>query len=318
MEVSVWVLACLPWYREIYEENKKNQGILFLLLRHIIRVMGFKKHKDQEVNELNWARIARSAGLIILGVYGFFLLYGVFFGDRLIFLPPPSSYADTDDIIKITTRKGTTISARYIPHPKSVYTILYSHGNAEDLGNIQEILQGFHEHGFSVIAYDYSGYGTSSGKPSEDSAYADISAVYEYAVRKIGLRPEDILLFGRSVGGGPALDLAVRETVGGLILESSFVSAFRVVTTIPLFPVDKFNNLSKIKSVSCPVLVIHGKRDSIIPFWHGKRLYEEAHPPKMRFWVDRARHNDVMWSAGGKYWKTLERFMALVMDRSGN
>ncbi|MDO9516096.1 MAG: alpha/beta hydrolase [Syntrophales bacterium] len=267
---------------------------------------------------LNWKRGVRSTGLIALSVYIFFLLYGIFFGDRLIFQPQPSSYTDTNQILKLKTINGAIISVLYLPNPGAAYTILYSHGNAEDLGNIREVLNQFHQHGFSVIAYDYSGYGTSSGKPSEDASYADISAVYEYAVREIGLRPENILLIGRSVGGGPSLDLAVRKTVGGLILESSFVSAFRVVTTVPLFPVDKFNNLNKIKALSCPVLVIHGKQDSIIPFWHGERLYDEANPPKMKFWVDAARHNDVMWSAGKEYWDTVERFVALVEDRLEN
>ena len=277
-----------------------------------------KMQAKPESNEPYWAGVARSAGFIFLGVYVVFLLYGVFFGDRLIFLPRPSSYTDTDGILKVTTREGTSISVRYIPHPKATHTILYSHGNAEDLGDMQEILQEFYEHGFSVITYDYSGYGTSSGQPSEDATYADISAVYDYAVRNIDLPPENILLLGRSVGGGPSLDLAVRETIGGLILESCFVSAFRVVTTIPLFPVDKFNNLSKIKSVSCPVLVIHGRQDSIIPFWHGERLYEEANPPKMRFWVETAHHNDLMWYAGEKYWETLERFVNLVEETAGS
>lgn len=278
--------------------------------------MNVKLHKKQKLNSPDWIGIVRSAGSIALAVYAFFLFYGVFFGDRLIFLPPPSSYADTDGILKVTTSEGTTVSVRYLPHPEATYTVLYSHGNAEDLGTVEEILRQFHEGGFAVISYDYSGYGTSSGRPSEDAAYADISAVYDYAIRKIGLHPEEILLLGKSIGGGPSLDLAVRETVGGLILESVFVSAFRVLTTVPLFPVDKFNNLKKIRTLSCPILVIHGRQDSIVPFWHGERLYEEAHPPKMRFWVDTAHHNDLMWRAGEEYWDALDRFASLVANRS--
>ncbi len=253
-----------------------------------------------------------------MSVYIFFLLSAIFFGDCLIFQPHPSSYTDTDQILKLKTMNSAIISVLYLPNPGAEYTILYSHGNAEDLGDIREVLHQFHEHGFSVIAYDYSGYGTSSGQPSEDASYADISAVYDYAVRKIGLRPDNILLLGSSVGGGPSLNLADRNTVGGLILESSFVSAFRVVTTIPFFPVDKFNNLNKINALPCPILVIHGKQDSIIPFWHGERLYERANPPKMNFWVDAARHNDVMWSAGEEYWETLEQFVGLVEEHRAN
>jgi len=277
--------------------------------------MNFKMHTRQVAGPPHYVRIGRSAGLIALGVYVFFLLYGIFFGDHLIFRPPPSSYRDTGVISKVMTRKGSILSMRYLHNPEAAYTILYSHGNAEDLGHIRGILEEFHKHGFSIIAYDYSGYGTSSGRPSENAAYADISAVYDYAVRTIGLPPEKILLWGRSVGGGLSLDLAVRETVGGLILESSFVSAFRVITTIPLLPADKFNNLKKIKGLSCPVLVIHGGQDITVPFWHGKQLYEQAPPPKMRFWVDGARHNDVMRRAGKAYWETLRRFTDLLESR---
>lgn len=295
--------------------GRRNQGIILLLVLHLTGDVGMKTSAKPE-NGSHCARAVRSAGTIVLGVYAFFLLCGVLFGDRLIFLPPPSSYEDTEGIITVTTRKGSTISMQYLHNPEAVHAILYSHGNAEDLGHIRGILEQFHEHGFSVIAYDYSGYGTSSGRPSEDATYADISAVYDYAVRTIGLPPEKILLWGRSVGGGPALDLAVRETVGGLILESSFVSAFRVVTTIPLLPADKFNNIKKIKDISCPVLVIHGRQDATVPFWHGQRLYREAPPPKMRFWVDAAHHNDIMRRAGEAYWETLRRFTNLVESRS--
>jgi fermentation-respiration switch protein FrsA (DUF1100 family) len=197
-------------------------------------------------------------------------------------------------------------------NPNATYTILYSHGNAEDLGDIQDILHQFYEHGFSIMAYDYSGYGTSTGTPSEQTTYTNILTVYEHLLHEYHLRAEDILVFGRSVGGGPSVDLAARKPVGGLIIESSFVSAFRVVTRFPIFPFDKFNNLCKISAVSCPVLVIHGKRDGTIPFWHGKTLYEKAHFPKMKFWVDKAHHDDVVWIAGEVYWNVIEQFVDLV------
>ena len=272
-----------------------------------------KTPRKRLAGALNRKRVVRST-VWVLGIYMVFFLYALFFADHLVFRPQPASYTDDERILKVKTREGTTISMRYLSNPGATYTILYSHGNAEDLGDIQEVLHQFYKHGFSIIAYDYSGYGTSSGEPSEDAAYADISAVFDYAVQQIGLRAHDMLIFGRSIGASPSLDLAARENVGGLIIESPFVSAFRVITTIPIFPVDKFDNLRTITAVSCPVLVIHGKRDSTIPFWHGEKLYERANPPKMKLWVDTARHNDVMWSAGEEYWETLERFVELVEE----
>lgn len=264
------------------------------------------------IGELSWIRVVRSTLLIILSVYLFSLGYATLLADRLIFQPQAASYTDSNQILKLTTQQGTIISARYLHNPDATYTLLYSHGNAEDLGDIDEILEQFHEHGFSIIAYDYSGYGTSTGTPSEQHSYADILTVYEYLRNERHLHAENIVVFGRSVGGGPSIDLAVRNVVGGLIIESSFVSAFRVITKIPVFPFDKFPNLRKIRAVSCPVLVIHGKRDRTIPFWHGKTLYEHAHSPKMKLWVDEAHHDDVGWAAGREYWSVLERFVDLV------
>ncbi|MCD6485917.1 MAG: alpha/beta hydrolase [Syntrophobacterales bacterium] len=266
------------------------------------------------VGELSWRRMVRSSLLIILSVYLFSLGYAVLLADRLIFQPQAASYTDNNQILKLTTQQGTIISARYLHNPDATYTLLYSHGNAEDLGDIDEILEQFHEHGFSIIAYDYSGYGTSTGTPSEQYSYTDILTVYEYLRNELHLHAENIVVFGRSVGGGPSIDLASRNVVGGLIIESSFVSAFRVITNIPVFPFDKFPNLRKIRTVSCPVLVIHGKHDGIVPFWHGEMLYEHAHSPKMKLWVDEGHHNDVCRAAGNEYWSVLEQFAELLED----
>jgi fermentation-respiration switch protein FrsA (DUF1100 family) len=207
---------------------------------------------------------------------------------------------------------GTQISARYLPHFSARYTLLYSHGNAEDIGDIEEILQAFHAHGFSIIAYDYSGYGTSQGRPSEQASYANVLAVYDYLRQDLRLPAEQLLVFGRSLGGGPSTELASQKTVGGLILESAFSSAFRVMTRIKIFPFDKFDNQKKLASVSCPVLIIHGTRDEVIPFWHGEHLYQKANPPKMHLWVEHAHHNDLFWVVGEEYWETLEQFSTLA------
>jgi fermentation-respiration switch protein FrsA (DUF1100 family) len=251
--------------------------------------------------------------LLIAGmVYLFFMGYGYFSADGMIFLPPPPSYKDGEPFIKIPTARDSTISALYLPCPGAMYTILFSHGNAEDLGDVRQELDRYCTQGFSVIAYDYSGYGTSSGRPSEAATYADIDAVYEYLVRQVGVPPERIVVQGRSVGGGPSVDLAARRKVGGLILESSFVTAFQVLTHIRLFPVDKFENIRKIGKISCPVLVIHGKKDTIVPFWHGEELYRKANEPKMHLWVEGADHNDLKLVAGEEYWRSIERFRRLL------
>jgi abhydrolase domain-containing protein 17 len=176
----------------------------------------------------------------IIFIYAFLCLYAVFFSDRLIFQPPAAGYQDTSEIIKLSSANGLKISAVHFPNPQAQYTILYSHGNAEDLGYIWSVLREIRDSGFAVFAYDYQGYGTSQGKPSEYNVYRDSSAAYGYLTEQLRVPPKQIILYGRSVGGGPAIDLAARQSVGGLVVESSFVSVFRVLTQIPLLPFDKF------------------------------------------------------------------------------
>ncbi|WP_040483745.1 alpha/beta hydrolase [Lyngbya aestuarii] len=247
--------------------------------------------------------------IIIYACVGIWAYFG---SDRLIFLPPPSSYTQTNELIQLKAANGDDITALYLPNPESQYTILYSHGNAEDIGQTRFHLQKLQEIGFSVLVYDYPGYGTSSGKPTVKGTYHAINAAYNYLTQDLNIPPHEILVYGRSVGGGPSVDLASRKPIGGLIIESSFVSIFRVVTRIPLFPFDKFSNLAKIPKVNSPILILHGNQDQVIPFWHGEKLYAKANEPKMSFWVDGADHNDVLDVAGQRYLETLKKFTELV------
>lgn len=101
------------------------------------------------------------------------------------------------------------------------------------------------------------------------------------------------MAYGFSLGGGAATDLASKNQIGGLILESTFVSAFRVVTHYKILPVDKFESLKKIKNIQCPVLIMHGDNDMVINDWHGKKLYDQANQPKISLWVHGAGHGDI-------------------------
>jgi abhydrolase domain-containing protein 17 len=263
--------------------------------------------------EFSVKRLMRS----IIFIYAFLCFYAFFFSERLIFQPPPSSQIDSQQVIKIASANGMKISAVHFPNPQAKYTILYSHGNAEDTIGILWLFQEIRDIGFGVFAYDYQGYGTSQGKPSEYNAYRDIDAAYNYLTQRLGVPANQIILYGRSVGGGPAIDLASRQTVGGLVVESSFVSAFRVLTQIPILPFDKFVNIDKIGKVRSPVLVIHGKADEVVRFWHGEQLFAAAREPKLNFWVDGAGHNDLMNVAGDTYSETLRGF-AEILDRSSS
>jgi fermentation-respiration switch protein FrsA (DUF1100 family) len=246
--------------------------------------------------------------LIPVCVYLGLFIVAYFFPDNVIFQPQPSSYKDDADIIKLNTPGGKKISAKYYSNKQAVYTILFSHGNAEDIGDTEPLIWYLRDAGFNVLTYDYRGYGTSEGGPSEQNSYEDIESAYKYLTQELKTPPDRIILHGRSLGGGPSIDLAAREPVGGLILESTFTSAFRVVTRWRVIPFDKFENINKIVSVRCPVLVIHGKQDRTIPFHHGEALFAAATGPKYSFWVDGADHNDLFDTARGGYMKAVQKF----------
>jgi len=248
---------------------------------------------------------------LVAGLYLAFLILA-FFSDGLIFLPHPSSYKDGPDVLKLTTRTGKKISALYLPNPQAKFTLLVSHGNAEDLGDDRFWLEELQRAGFSVLAYDYEGYGTSEGKPGEQAAYDDENAAYDYLTQTMKITTDRIIIYGRSVGSGPAVHLAARKPAAGLILQSPFVSAFRVLTRIPLLPFDKFPNYKDIRKVHCPVLIIHGDSDTVIPPWHGKRLYDLADEPKKFVSISGADHNDLEMVAGKSYIEALQQFVAFL------
>jgi alpha-beta hydrolase superfamily lysophospholipase len=264
------------------------------------------------IGEFSWRRLVRSMILIPICVILGLLIIAVLFADRAIFRPPKPSYKDTADIIKLKTRDGEQISAKYHENPQALYTILFSHGNAEDIGMIEPFAWRLRDLGFNVLTYDYQGYGTSSGSPSEENAYAAIDAAFEYLLTEKRADPKRIILHGRSLGGAVAVDLASRKRVAGLILESTFTTAFRVVTRYQVYPFDKFENIKKIDKVKCPLLVIHGTNDWTIPPYHGRLLFETANEPKQALWVEGARHNNVVYTNEKRYLDTIRSFVGTL------
>jgi abhydrolase domain-containing protein 17 len=276
--------------------------------KHIIATMSQSPFRKLLIGKFSWKRLVRS----LLLIYTLFALYIFFRADSMIFLPQSASYQDTKNILKLPVSNTEKISAIYLPNPQSAYTVLFIHGNAEDLGDARPWLERLHSWGFSVFAYDYRGYGTSDGTPSEQNAYQDADAAFVYLTQTLKIPPERIIVYGRSLGGGSATEIASRYAVAGLILESSFTSAFRVVLPFPILPFDKFSNLDKLRKVRCPVLVMHGQADQIIPIQHGQTLFKAASEPKMSLWIAEAGHNDFTEVAGKRLQQTLGSFQELV------
>lgn len=193
----------------------------------------------------------------------------------------------------VETKEGNRIVAMLLRHPYARFTLLYSHGNAADLGQMHDIFLELRAHlRVNVMSYDYSGYGASSGKATEFNTYADIEAVYHCLRRDHGIRQEDLILYGQSVGSGPTLHLASRlPKLRAVVLHSAILSGIRVLYPVKMtFCFDIFKNIDKIEHVKCPVLVMHGTNDEIVDWSHGKRLWELCKQKYEPLWIKGGGH----------------------------
>lgn len=197
------------------------------------------------------------------------------------------------EVHSLESKSGNRIIAIYLRNPYARLTLLYSHGNAADLGQLYHLfLQLRNRLRVNLIGYDYSGYGASTGKPTEYNTYADIEAVYQCLEREYGVDQEDLILYGQSVGSGPTLHLAAHlPRLRGVILHSAILSGLRVLCQVKLtFWFDIYKNIKKIRKVKCPVLVIHGTEDEVVTWLHGKELWKLSREAYEPLWVAGGGH----------------------------
>jgi fermentation-respiration switch protein FrsA (DUF1100 family) len=191
---------------------------------------------------------------------------------------------------------GGTTHGWYAPLPDARGVILFSHGNAGNLSDRVSMIARLQAFGFSVLAYDYGGYGRSTGTPSESRCYEDIQAMWNYLVDSQGIPPERIVLYGKSLGGGPTSELATRVEEGAVILESTFLSVAAVAAEVPIYRPflwllrHRFENQEKVAHFGSPLLVLHSTEDEVIPYAHGEALFDGAREPK-QFQALRGGHN---------------------------
>ncbi|XP_047311737.1 alpha/beta hydrolase domain-containing protein 17B-like [Impatiens glandulifera] len=209
------------------------------------------------------------------------------------FYIPEVPRRDDVDVLKLRTRRGNEIVAVHIKHPKSLATLLYSHGNAADLGQMFELFVELSLRlRINLIGYDYSGYGRSTGKPTECNTYADIEAVYKCLKEQYGVKDEQLIVYGQSVGSGPTIDIASRTpNLRGVVLHSPILSGIRVLYPIKrTYWFDIYKNIDKIAMINCPVLVIHGTADEVVDCSHGKQLSELCKNKYDPLWITGGGH----------------------------
>ena len=244
--------------------------------------------------------------------------------NRLIFFPPrypqgfppQQTYEGEVEDVWLLTEDGVRINAFYHSNPASKQVLLWFHGNAENIGYGLDHLRALATIGVNILAVDYRGYGKSEGKPDEAGVYHDADAAYDYLIKQRHFRPEDIIIYGHSLGGAVAINLASRRPCGGLIIQSSFTNAramARRLFTIPLIEYvvkSRFDSLQRIRDVHAPILIVHGTRDEVVPFRMGQQLFAAAPEPKRFYPIEGAGHNNLMERGGENYLECLQRFVA--------
>ena len=247
------------------------------------------------------------SGLVVL--YFLVAVLGHFYALARLFPRPPLQYVLTNDYIKLTAPDGVTVIARHWPNPTAKYTMLYLHGNYEDLGSIGEYIPQFVAAGYAVFAIDYRNYGFSGGTPTESNTCDDVRMAYDYLRDKLHVPADRIVVFGYSLGSGPAVELLLHRPAAGLVLQGAYVSAYRIMTVAPLFPGDKFVNIAKVSRLQMPVFLIHGTADATVPFWHGEALYAAITARKGKLFVDGGQHTRLAEYTGPLYWEKLKEFI---------
>ncbi|SNW62453.1 Alpha/Beta hydrolase [Orpheovirus IHUMI-LCC2] len=243
--------------------------------------------------------------------------------DSFVFLPPQYSNNTRpeipDDWIFIESTSGYRIPCLY-KKTSSKYTIIYSHGNAEDLYMLDTWIRYLSTiTPISIIAYDYTGYGASYSPidkqiyPSEYNCYEDIYSIYRFLINN-GVDSNNIIAFGRSLGTGPSCYLAQHHQLGGLILQSAYMSIDKVKIPFSVPGLERFNNLNRISTIKCKVVFIHGKEDQYIPLIHSQTLSNKCGQRNVYWWVDGGGHNDLEYVSGEEYINNMRLFLDSVFN----
>ncbi len=240
--------------------------------------------------------------------------------DRLVYFPTREHDGGTPAVlglayedVTVSASDGVRLHAWYVPAPTPLRTVLLLHGNAGNISHRLDKLAVLNDLGASVLLLDYRGYGHSQGSPDEAGTYRDADAAYGW-LRARGIEPQQLMVYGESLGGPIATDLAARQPVGGLILESSPSSILAVAQHFyPLLPVSMFlsvryDALAKIAEVHAPLLVLHSPTDEIVPFAIAEQVYGAANSPK-RLVALRGGHNDNFLVAADVYRGALGDFL---------
>lgn len=262
--------------------------------------------------------------VLLAGLYCFLLLCMYIFQDRLLYFPNqpgrghvsvPTDIGLKYDTVRINTADSVTLDGWFVPADNKRGVLLFFHGNAGNISHRLDSIQIFNSLGLDVLIIDYRGFGQSTGTPSETGTYQDAEAAWRYLIEEYRFSPQDIIIFGRSLGGAVAVHLASQQNPAALILESTFTSVPDLAAELyPWLPARwlsrfQYNSLQKIKAVTCPVLVVHSSQDEIIPATHSSRIFSMAREPK-QFLKISGSHDSGFLASGRVYTAGLDHFLS--------
>jgi hypothetical protein len=273
---------------------------------------------------LPW-RALRGLGLVVVGCSVLMVVVVMLFENRFIYFPsryPEGSWERARrgpvpiEDVWLAASDGVRLHAWFVRGAAPTVTILFFHGNA---GNVSDRLDWLIEVAglpADVLALDYRGYGRSEGRPSEAGLYQDAEAAYRWLTEERRVPPARLVLYGKSLGGGPACELAARRPARALILQSTFTNVPDMArVALPFMPRalvrTRFDNLAKVARITVPTLIVHSRDDEMIPFAMAERLHGAAAGPKRLAAFRGAGHNELIPLQGKKLIATLREFLAL-------
>ena len=280
--------------------------------------------------KIGLSRLVASAVALVGVTYVGFCAYLWTQQRALIFQPQPVVRRTPRDVgvafaeLDIPVADGGASHAWWLPanaSPPAAATLFYLRGNDGNLGEEVERLAALRRHRLPILAIDYRGFGKSSGPaPSEAQVYADAMAAWDHLVRSQGVEPGRIIVYGHSLGGAVAVELALRRApMCGIVLESTFTSIAEMgrrqypIVPVRWFLTERFDTLSKIGRLGVPIVLIHGTSDDVVPATMAQRLYEAASAPKQLILVAGAGHEDAMPTGG----KPVSEAIAELASRCG-
>lgn len=254
-------------------------------------------------------------GIVMLNLFFYAAQPGIVFHPMADLAETPSDWGMEFEDVNLESEDGIRLHGWYIPAPNSRRVLLFLHGNAGNISHRRDSLRIFHDLGLDIFIVDYRGFGRSQGQPSEEGLYMDAFSAWHYLTEQRGIEAQDIVIFGRSLGGAVAAQLASRVKPAAVIIESGFSSAadasrliYPLLSRIVLLRYH-FPAADHLARADTPILIMHSLADRIVPIGLGRRLYQHAPQPK-RFVELSGGHNDGFLLSMPDYARELAAFLA--------